>query len=518
MDEVILGVLAEEREHILQCFEPGKQPLYCVETFGALLEAGKDMPELVVIDSQLPGFPEKGALKKLRSTVGDSQILLLVNGQNFDLACEAVETAVAAIIRKPCSKEMLQAALEGLRKKRERRKREEYASRFPGFIGQLFLNHSKDLPPEKVPDEDTVNTLYATQFQPDGYRLISICIESDAISEELLDTELLRQCISDIMKSTEEISHEAIFYIDHMRAQLLLNYRKDWDSGIVPVLEECLHRQMERLEPEEILTFCCSRMHGRIRQIQQMQEEASDAMWLRLTRGKGRVIISHQEPCQPELQQIFDNAEQRLITACSTLDLDAFQKGLGEFFSLPDGIVGRTETRRMIRRIEYYLQETNRDVILSFASASRTRRDIVLSLRSANTLQAYKQQYTVQLTALFQQILSHGQRSRAIRLAQAYIQKHYAEPLHLAEVAEHIGLSPAYLSALFKQEAGIGFSDYLNRCRIDAAKYLLRTTDEKILTVAAETGFSNPRYFSRVFRELERMKPTDYRMGSGKKA
>ena len=110
-----------------------------------------------------------------------------------------------------------------------------------------------------------------------------------------------------------------------------------------------------------------------------------------------------------------------------------------------------------------------------------------------------------------------SQFSLPIRMAQRYIQEHFAESLRLEDVAEHVGLSAVYLCSRFKQETGCGFTDYLNICRVEAAKKILSDTDQKILSVAMASGFTGPRYFSRVFKAIVGMRPTEYRTASRKK-
>ena len=121
--------------------------------------------------------------------------------------------------------------------------------------------------------------------------------------------------------------------------------------------------------------------------------------------------------------------------------------------------------------------------------------------------------FSAQLISLFRRILlHHGQHSQPIRRAQLYIKEHYASLIRLSDVSEFVGLTPVYLSARFKEETGIGFSDYLNQYRIEVSKKLLAETDEKIATIARMTGYSNSRYYSRVFKNSEGIRPMDYRI------
>lgn len=97
------------------------------------------------------------------------------------------------------------------------------------------------------------------------------------------------------------------------------------------------------------------------------------------------------------------------------------------------------------------------------------------------------------------------------RQAVRYIREHFKEQIGLQEVADAVGLNFAYLSYLFKQEMGIGFSGFLLELRVEYAKDLLKNTSYKIKDVAAASGFNDYHYFSKVFKRLNGVSPAEYR-------
>ena len=89
-----------------------------------------------------------------------------------------------------------------------------------------------------------------------------------------------------------------------------------------------------------------------------------------------------------------------------------------------------------------------------------------------------------------------------IRKARAYIDRQYMnEDISLKSVADEVGLSAPYLSAVFKRETGQNFSEYLTKVRIQHAKELLCCTSKLIYEVAYEVGFRDYRYFSQIFKK-----------------
>lgn len=101
--------------------------------------------------------------------------------------------------------------------------------------------------------------------------------------------------------------------------------------------------------------------------------------------------------------------------------------------------------------------------------------------------------------------------SQAMQKLLAYIHEHYAEPLHLADVAQHFHFNPSYLSNYFASRNKEGFSEYVNRVRIEQACRLLADTDDAIADIATRVGYSDNSYFTKVFRKYMDQSPSQYR-------
>lgn len=105
-----------------------------------------------------------------------------------------------------------------------------------------------------------------------------------------------------------------------------------------------------------------------------------------------------------------------------------------------------------------------------------------------------------------------------LKQAVAYIDGNFAdEHISLNRVAKEVNISANYLSAVFSQEMGITFVEYLTTRRMERAKDLLRNTDKRSGEVAAEVGYKDPHYFSFLFKKTQGCTPRDYRAGKGKR-
>ena len=100
---------------------------------------------------------------------------------------------------------------------------------------------------------------------------------------------------------------------------------------------------------------------------------------------------------------------------------------------------------------------------------------------------------------------------RALSRVIRYIEEHLSEDLPLKTLAEVGGFNASYLSRLFSQTCNQTITEYVCNKRMEKAKKLLAETDEKILTVSAETGYISSQSFARAFRNYTGLSPAEYR-------
>ncbi len=94
-----------------------------------------------------------------------------------------------------------------------------------------------------------------------------------------------------------------------------------------------------------------------------------------------------------------------------------------------------------------------------------------------------------------------------------YIDQHYMDAdLSLNEVAGQVNLSPSHFSTVFSQETGQTFKEYLTEVRIKRAKELLRSSTLRSFEISYQIGYSDPHYFSYVFRKHTGLSPKEYRL------
>ncbi len=90
------------------------------------------------------------------------------------------------------------------------------------------------------------------------------------------------------------------------------------------------------------------------------------------------------------------------------------------------------------------------------------------------------------------------------------IDEEYYDELPQDEIAKRMNVTPEYLSSLFMKELGIKFTTYKTQKRIEVAKRLLREGNKKIYEIAEESGYTDVRYFTKVFKKYTGVSPGEY--------
>lgn len=98
-----------------------------------------------------------------------------------------------------------------------------------------------------------------------------------------------------------------------------------------------------------------------------------------------------------------------------------------------------------------------------------------------------------------------------INLIKQYLDEHYDEKITLDDLTGRFFISKYYLTRVFRKQFGTSISHYLLSIRITKAKQMLRFTDETVENIGYKCGLGAPHYFSRTFKQVEGISPSEYR-------
>lgn len=133
-----------------------------------------------------------------------------------------------------------------------------------------------------------------------------------------------------------------------------------------------------------------------------------------------------------------------------------------------------------------------------------------LAVRPANPVAQWAKLLDV-LSQLVDTSTGNPDQHPAVTAAVELLEKTPERPWQLDDLARAVSLDPAYLSRLFRRDAGVPPMSYLARVRAEMAAGLLARTDEPTARIGGLVGWPDPTYFARRFRALVGLTPTEYR-------
>ena len=105
----------------------------------------------------------------------------------------------------------------------------------------------------------------------------------------------------------------------------------------------------------------------------------------------------------------------------------------------------------------------------------------------------------------------NGSYSKILVRSIQYINQHLYYTLSLHDVSAYIGVTPQYLTTLFKQETGMPLYRYIQHKKMEEAKALIKYTSKSFTLIANALGYSSIAHFSNAFKANIGMTPSQYR-------
>ena len=98
-----------------------------------------------------------------------------------------------------------------------------------------------------------------------------------------------------------------------------------------------------------------------------------------------------------------------------------------------------------------------------------------------------------------------------------YLRQRYKENIRGADLARHFGYSSTQLAKIFKNYYGVSVSEFVNNFRIELAKTIMQTNKKAMIKeVSMDVGYNDQYYFSKLFKKITGMWPTEYQRKLGK--
>lgn len=514
-------MLQSIKSYILSSFESDTE-IMCVKTGRAVIEAAESFrPDIAFVDIQMPGLSGIQAIQEIRKFNTSIVFIIISAYDNFSYAQEAVNLGVMEYITKPVNKKrILDVCVRAMRKVDESRQklsddlkiREKLEFVVPmiesGFIYQILQDDSE------ISKQNYLDMLDIRD--PYGYILI---LEFGEAQENRRMTNAVGANVrankhyNEIKELTKDYFECITGPIMGNRLVLFVPYKKDkmdYEER-VETITRC-RNMIRKLEERVDIRFRGG--IGTVKTVDEICASYKEA-WKALRESDSHIIHFMDIPTVSEYDGEYPlDLELKYLQRGAKADEEGAISCANEFF---DWMEKESAERRsnielkileLIMRLEKDAFDAG-DVKYGF----RYRENYLPEIQGAKNNQELRTWFLNKTREICSKIATSRQKEseNIISRAKSYINDHYAGDVSLDEVSRLVDISPYYFSKLFRQEVGETFIEYLTRTRIRNARKLLDDPKYSIKEVCIECGYSDPNYFSRIFKKYEGMTPSEYR-------
>ena len=486
-------------------------------------------PDILIADVKMPGFDGISLVKRVREIDRDIKFIIISGHKKFEYAKSVMKYNVEDYILKPIDKEELEGILQKISKeldeKSEQRKNEGKINKWMDS-NRLLMNdqfmeelYNKSLFSKKQSIEE-INQRYFTELGNYVYRCAIIQLNGLNVT---MEASFVEDFLSTLKKYIDQKNGEnerpVMSRIGYHQILLLLESAQEKMSSVNTVLEHILGEALRMGSKYSGLKVAFSvgkpvRLDTNVMGLEETLDSARAALNKRFTDGYGLILLAENKN-SAENTEIDVNQLKGLGKALrSTSESEITQKIHGIYDSVKNEGFKNPDIYIVAA---YKINEELYQYLRLFSNAERMQKKLEEQLEKriieATSIAELKKLLVQHICENMEQLIgdSKSNLSPAIRTAKIFIANNYKQDIGLGDVARVVNLSSVYFSGLFKKEMGENFVDYLNRVRIDAAKVLLKDVRNNIGEIAEQCGFSDTRYFAKIFKRSVGITPSDYR-------
>lgn len=490
----------------------------------AIEKAETVMPDIVFMDIKMPGINGIEAIREIKSRNRNALFVILTAYDQFDFAKEAVNLGVIEYLLKPVNREkiieIVKISVERIKVEREKRKRElelkeKFESVLPilenGFIYSILLfdDNTRELENYmqilEIPEQSGyIMTMEFGESENSGGlgNRIGISVKSQSFYPLIRDTIKYRcRCLVGPV-----MLNRIVVFIPCESGGEEYNQRLD----ALNIAESIFEKISEKLEAD----FCIGigRTYNGIENLSRSYEESLKA--IRYAGGKDVVHIM-DVPSEGSFNSEYPVMKEKLLLEKASLgDTGVCFEAFGYIFDwlLTEYNDNPLKMKGKLFEIIVLLQRIASDYGVDEGEVSR-RKDFLSEMLEIEEVSELKAWCRDKIERIVNGINSLRDKkiSSVIIKAREYIDKSYKKDITLEDVSKEVNISPHYFSKLFKEETGENFIDYLTAVRIQKAKEYLIEGKYNMKEICYQIGYGDPNYFSRIFKKVVGITPTEYK-------
>ena len=501
----------------------------------------KSKPDLLITDIKMPFMDGLTLCKLVKKELPNIKIVILSGYDDFNYAKQAINIGVEDYLLKPITKNAFIERLQEIHDRYEHEKTQmEYYEKFRLEMQEYERNASRDFFESLVRADFDLEEIYRRadrlnlDIVAEAYNIL--IFTPDASDSSYNSSEGYSDWEAEVHKKIENyfLSHPVAMLFRHQvfSYAILVKGQRDTIKKNTCECVETIQKIMEETRANVDWFVAVGEEADRLSRIKQSYHTAARTYAFRYLYD-GHILYYNM------LEQVKENSADTSKTEAvqlknvniNALNPEILQKFLSS--GLEDEVdsfvhdyfhaIGREPMESLV--IRNYVVLNVRFSVLSFlkkigyddTELSREETDDIVEETSQSTEAsvAYAEEILKRAIAIRDENAGSQNRS-VLKQAIDFIDGHYMdEEISLNRVAHAANVSANHFSALFSQNMGQTFIEYLTSLRMDKAKELLRCTSKRSSEIAGEVGYKDAHYFSYLFKKTQGMTPSEYRKTRG---
>lgn len=451
----------------------------------AIREIKEKNPDLVFLDIQMPGMDGIEAIRRLRPLFPHIIFILATAYERFDVAQKAIHLGVFSYLVKPISRNKILEELEKVKQFLDERKRqsdnlmedEQFFERTRNEKQHKFLTSLI----WKNPDDDawrdfchlfSINSEKAAIYLVGGLSSVSENIRRELYGEIVHKIQYKYNCLS------AELGDKQLLFFPEEREM------KDLETQMRAIIDK-----MDK--------FPFVLGSGGIHHFSEITESFTEAFkpFSDLEEGENK-RNSEQRKIFSVFKGIMTNDRKKGEVLFKNFWIEKFKQ---DEFNIAKG--------KMVALFTLLLQDMENHILIR----SHFNIDPSEEIMPLQTMEEWEIWSVSAMTKMFNLLELQKSHSypKPLKKALSYIAENFNRQLQLTSVADECSVTGSYLSRLFSEHLDTKFIDYVNRYRINQAVLLLRDNNISIKEASFMVGYQDPNYFSRIFRKVMGISPSD---------
>lgn len=502
----------------------------------------RQKPDLLITDIKMPFMDGLTLAKVAKKEIPGLKVVILSGYDDFNYAKQAINIGVEDYLLKPITKNALIERLTEIRSRYEHEKtQKEHYEKFHREMQAYEKNSSRDFFEALVSGSMDMMEIYrrseklGLDIVAEAYNVLIFTMncEEDFSGQREGYSEWEAESLELLEEFFSENTSAMLFRCNIFSYGVLIKGQKETIEENTRSCVSEIQRILDRKEQKRQWFVAAGEPVERLSQIQKSYYSASRAFSQRYLYDEN--ILYYDEMASMEKKNVTEDDS----TYLQKVDVNALNPVILQKF-LSNGLLEETENfvkdyfyaigQEPLESLVFrnYVTLNVRFSVMSFLKEigcdTRTleqedTEDVLSeSSKSLENAIAYAEKIISQAIALRDQ--NSGNKNRSIlKTAVDFIDSHYMEEdMSLNKAANAANVSANHFSALFSQNMGQTFIEYLTNLRMNKAKEYLRCTSMRSSEIAGEIGYKDAHYFSYLFKKTQGMTPSDYRKAREDKA